>query len=220
MIKQTCCFIVVLLLLSPTMIFSQSFTGGAKVGFDISQVDSDQHGGYKTIFPTGSLYAQTNFGDEQRASIALGISYIRKGSKEVEKDATGDITKIFAIQLDYIEVPVTFSWRLNKFRIPHIVDYTFKNKFCLEIGLSYAYLIKAQVNHGQGFIEPDRAFFNYDCGTHIGLTYFIGDHFFLNYRFSYTLFFLPIRKHPGGQVYGLNRGLYNNVMIFTVGWEF
>jgi hypothetical protein len=217
---RSCFVVLILLLLTPTMIFSQSFTGGAKLGFSTSQVDGDERGGYHTIFPTGCLYAKTFFGEQQRASLALGVSYIRKGSKEVKKDETGDIKSIYAIRLQYIELPLTFSWQLNKFKIPRIVDYTFKNKICLELGVSYAYLIKAEVNHGQGFIEPDRAFFNYDCGFHLGLTYFIGKHFFLNYRFSYTFFFLPIRKHPGGQVYRLNRGSYNNVMMFSVGCEF
>jgi len=212
-------FVFIVLLLAPIVSFSQSFTGGLKLGFDISQVDGDRRGGYSAIFPTGSLYAQTSFGDEQRASLALGVSYIRKGSKEIKKDEYGDITSIFAIRLQYIELPLTFSWQMNKFKIPRLVDYTFKNKFCLEAGVSYAYLMKAEVNEGQGFLAPDKAFFNYDCGIHLGLKYYIGEHFFLNYRFSYTFFFLPIRKHPGGQVYRLNRGVYNNVMIFTVGWE-
>jgi len=211
---------IIILVFAHTTVFPQSFTGGMKLGFNISQVDGDQRGNYSAIFPTGSLFAKTCFGAEQRAAFALGISYIRKGSKEVKKDETGDITSIFGIRLQYIELPLTFSWQLNKFKIPKLTDYTFKNKLCLEAGISYAYLIKAEVNHGQGFVEPDRAFFNYDCGFHLGLTYFIGKHFFLNYRFSYTFFFLPIRKHPGGQTYRLNRGVYNNVMIFNVGWEF
>jgi len=208
-----------LFLLAPAVMFAQSFTGGLRLGFDISQVDGDQRAGYSAIFPTGCLYAKTSFGAEHRASLSLGVSYIRKGSKEVKKTKTGDIASIYAIRLQYIELPLTFAWRLNKFKIPRLVDYTFRNRLCIEAGFSYAYLMKAEVNHGQGFIEPDRAFFKYDCGVHLGLTYFIGEHFFLNYRFSYTFFFLPIRKHPGGQVYRLNRGTYNNVMIFTVGWE-
>lgn len=211
--------VLVLLLLAPAVMFAQSFTGGLKLGFDVSQVDGDRRGGYSAIFPTGCLYAKTSFGSEQRASMSLGVSYIRKGSKEVKKNDYGEITSIFAIRLEYIEMPLTFSWQLEKFKIPRLVDYTFKNKLCLEAGVSYAYLLKAQINEGQGFLSPDRVFFNYDCGIHLGLTYYIGEHFFLNYRFSYTFFFLPIRKHPGGQVYRLNRGIYNNVMIFTVGWE-
>ena len=170
--------IVVFLLLVPTLAFSQSFTGGLKLGFDISQVDGDQRGGYSAIFPTGCLYAKTNFGDEQRAALSLGLSYIRKGSKEVKKNDAGEITSVYAIRLEYIELPLTFSWQLNKFKIPRIVDYTFKNKLCLEAGISYAYLIKSKVNNGYGFVEPDREFFKYDCGMHLGLTYFIGKHFF------------------------------------------
>lgn len=201
-------------------VFSQSFTGGAKLGFNISQVDGDQRGGYSAIFPTGCLYAQTNFGENDRASLALGVSYIRKGSKQVTKNEYGDITSIYAIRLDYVEMPLTFAWQLEKFKIPRIVDYTFKNKLCVELGVSYAYLIKAQINEGQGFMEPARAFFKYDCGFHLGLSYYVGEHFFINYRFAYTFFFLPIRKHPGGQTYRLNCGVYNNVMALTVGWKF
>ncbi len=200
--------------------FSQSFGGGVKAGFNISQVDGDMRGGYSTIFPTACIYAQTNFGEQQRAALSLGISYIRKGSKHIGKNELGDIISIYAIRLQYIEMPLTFSWQLNKFKIPRLVDYTFKNKLCLEAGLSYAYLIDAKINEGQGFMEPARAFNKYDCGIHIGLSYLIGEHFFINYRFSYTLFFLPIRKHPGGQVHLLNRGVYNNVMALTVGWKF
>lgn len=212
-------FVATLLILASLLSFSQSFTGGLKLGFDISQVDGDRRGGYSAIFPTGCLYAKTSFGESQRASMSLGVSYIRKGSKEVKKNDAGEITSIFAIRLQYIEMPLTFSWQLEKFKIPRLVDYTFKNKLCIEAGVSYAYLLKAEVNEGQGFLDPPKAFFDYDCGIHLGLTYYIGEHFFLNYRFSYTFFFLPIRKHPGGQVYRLNRGVYNNVMIFTIGWE-
>ncbi|MBR3946925.1 MAG: outer membrane beta-barrel protein [Bacteroidales bacterium] len=212
-------FFATLLILASLLSFSQSFTGGLKLGFDISQVDGDRRGGYSAIFPTGCLYAKTSFGESQRASMSLGVSYIRKGSKEVKKNDAGEITSIFAIRLQYIEMPLTFSWQLEKFKIPRLVDYTFKNKLCIEAGVSYAYLLKAEVNEGQGFLDPPKAFFDYDCGMHLGLTYYIGEHFFLNYRFSYTFFFLPIRKHPGGQVYRLNRGVYNNVMIFTIGWE-
>ena len=212
-------FVATLLIFASLLSFSQSFTGGLKLGFDISQVDGDRRGGYSAIFPTGCLYAKTSFGESQRASMSLGVSYIRKGSKEVKKNDAGEITSIFAIRLQYIEMPLTFSWQLEKFKIPRLVDYTFKNKLCIEAGVSYAYLLKAEVNEGQGFLDPPKAFFDYDCGIHLGLTYYIGEHFFLNYRFSYTFFFLPIRKHPGGQVYRLNRGVYNNVMIFTVGWE-
>lgn len=212
-------FVAILLILASLLSFSQSFTGGLKLGFDISQVDGDRRGGYSAIFPTGCLYAKTSFGESQRASMSLGVSYIRKGSKEVKKNDAGEITSIFAIRLQYIEMPLTFSWQLEKFKIPRLVDYTFKNKLCIEAGVSYAYLLKAEVNEGQGFLDPPKAFFDYDCGIHLGLTYYIGEHFFLNYRFSYTFFFLPIRKHPGGQVYRLNRGVYNNVMIFTIGWE-
>lgn len=212
-------FVATLLILASLLSFSQSFTGGLKLGFDISQVDGDRRGGYSAIFPTGCLYAKTSFGESQRASMPLGVSYIRKGSKEVKKNDAGEITSIFAIRLQYIEMPLTFSWQLEKFKIPRLVDYTFKNKLCIEAGVSYAYLMKAEVNEGQGFLDPPKAFFDYDCGIHLGLTYYIGEHFVLNYRFSYTFFFLPIRKHPGGQVYRLNRGVYNNVMIFTIGWE-
>jgi len=32
-------------------------------------------------------------------------------------------------------------------------------------------------------------------------------------RFNYSL--LPVREHPGNQVYWLNRGQYNNAMLFS-----
>lgn len=209
-----------LLVVESNFLQAQNFGGGVQLGFNISQIDGDQRGGYSTIFPTGGLFAQTNFGNDNRAGVSLAITYIRKGSKQIKRSESGDISSIYATRLQYIELPVVFSWQLEKFKIPRLVDYTFRNKICFEVGLSYAYLLKAELNEGQDFMPPARAYNNYDIGFLLGLKYYIGEHFFVNYRFSYTMFFTPIRKHPGGQVRWFNRGAYNNVMMLLVGWEF
>lgn len=215
--------IPVLLILIINSAFGQSFSGGLNAGFLISQVDGDQGGGYHKGFATGGAYVRTIVGEKQRAMFSLGLYYRQKGSKRVNKDNAGDIIEYYRIRLDYIELPLTFSYQIKAFKIPKVVDYELKNRLNLDLGVSYGYLLHSEIDEGYGAMDPyviGRPFKKSEFAWHIGLSYYFTEHWFFNYKFSYTFHMLPIRPHPGGQVYRFNRGQYNNVMIFSIGYEF
>ena len=198
---------------------SQSFYGGIIVGTTISQVDGDNYGGYHKISPLAGVFVRNAFNESW--GMYSGIEYKRKGSKEVQKNDAGYVTHFYAMHLDYIEVPLLATYRLKKIGIPGVFSYSFNNEFLFDFGLSFAYLIKSAEDDGTGIIQvAGRPFRDYEIAHHIGLNYNLTQNWILSWRFSYSLFMLPIREFPGGQVYWFNRGQYNHNMSFAIKYEF
>ena len=212
-------FFTILLLLNVCLVSGQSFYGGITAGATISQVDGDYLGGYHKISPFGGVYVRNTFNNNWGAS--AGIEYKRKGSKEVQKDKAGNIVRFYSMNMDYIEIPFFLNYDLDRIGIPGLFDYTFKNNLLLEFGVSGAYLIKGTEDFGSGAIPPPtRPFRKYEIANHVGINYQLSEHWFAYWRFSYTFIFLPVREHPGAQVYWFNRGQYNNNMSFAIKYEF
>jgi len=201
-----------------SFLYSQSFYGGLNLGFNISQVDGDNFSGYHKIAPSGGVYVRNTF-KNPNWEVSLGALYKHKGSRDAKKDDDGNIESVYSINLNYIEIPLMFGYKLDKIGIPGLFNYYFKNDLLLEFGVSYAYLVK-----GTEFFDhvanPNKQFKKYEIANHIGLIYRLSQHWLLNYRFSYTFVFLPIHPHPGGQVNWFNRGMYNNNMNFSIIYEF
>ncbi|MDR2836605.1 MAG: PorT family protein [Bacteroidales bacterium] len=197
---------------------SQSFYGGLKFGGLISQVDGDSHGGYHKISPTGGIYVRNTFLSNQKWGASLELNYRNKGSNHSGKDETETRRELFAIDLHYIELPIMFNYKIDKFKLPSLFDYTLKNNLLVEFGPSVSYLIK-----GESYIyrqaQNDKEFRKIEVALNVGVTYYFAKRWFANYRFSYTFPFTPIKPHPGGQTRFLNRGQYNNCMSFSVGFE-
>lgn len=213
-------FITILTIFITAKINAQSFYGGITIGTTLSQVDGDDYGGFHKISPLGGFFVRNTYNNKWGTS--LSIEYKRKGSKAVTKDKYGYVVKYYAINLDYIELPVMVNYKLEKFKIPSLIDYSFTNDFIIEFGLSAAYLIKGSDDFGHGPALPtgSRVFTKYEIANHFGLNYYLNEHCCVNTRFSYTFPFLPIRKHPGGQVYWFNRGQYNHNLSFAIKYEF
>lgn len=211
-------FVLIILLTNVIMVSGQSFYGGLIMGTTISQVDGDNYGGYHKISPLGGFYVRNTFGDKWGASAS--IEYKRKGSKEVQKNEYHETTRLYNLSLDYIEVPVMINYKIESVGIPGLFKFTIPNDLLIDFGFSYAYLLHSQemIN---GSVDPTAdAFRKYEVANHLGLNYHLNDHWMINWRISYTFIFLPIREHPGGQVYWFNRGQYNHGMSFALKYEF
>ncbi|MDR2011435.1 MAG: PorT family protein [Bacteroidales bacterium] len=198
--------------------FSQSFHGGLNLGATISQVDGDSHSGFHKVFPSGGVYVRTEFLNSDWG-ISMSILYKNKGSRSFKKNEYGDVIDNYAIKLHYIEVPFLFTYLIKKIGIPGLFEYKFKRDLYIELGPSFGYLIKG-TEYFDNLDYRTIDFKRYEIALHAGLTYGLNDHWFLNFRYSYTFPFLPIAPHPGGQVYWLNRGMYNNNMNFSLIYEF
>lgn len=214
--KNFLVYISFLLTISP--VFGQSFYGGINAGTTSSQVDGDNYGGYHKISPLIGFYVRNTFNESWGASI--GLEYKRKGSKEVQKNQYNDITRIYNLSLDYIELPFMINYKIKSIGIPGLFKYDFPNDLYIELGLSYSYLLHSKENIN-GSIDPlAKPFRKYEIADHLGLCYRLNPHWLVYWRFSYTFIFLPIREHPGGQVYWFNRGQYNHNMSFSLKYEF
>jgi len=210
---------IILLLTISTIGYCQNFYGGINLGTTISQVDGDNFGGYHKISPLGGVYVRNTFNDKW--GMYAGIEYKRKGSKEVQKNEAGYVVFYYAMNADYIEIPVLATYNIKKIGIPGLFSYSLKKDFIFDFGVSYSYLIKGTEDNGTGPIPPPtRPFRKYEIANHIGLNYKLSDHIWASWRLSYTFLFLPVRDHPGGQVYWFNRGQYNHNQSFSIKYEF
>lgn len=211
-------FVYILFLTIICPVFGQSFYGGIIAGTTISQVDGDNYGGYHKISPLGGFYVRNTFSEKWGTSV--GLEYKRKGSKEVQKNQYHVITRVYNLSLDYIELPFFINYKIESIGVPGLFNYNLPNDLFIEFGVSYSYLLhsKEDIN---GSIDPlAKAFRKYEVADHLGLTYRLNPHWLIYWRFSYTFIFLPIREHPGGQVYWFNRGQYNHNMSFSIKYEF
>lgn len=210
--------ITILFLLNVCLVSGQSFYGGFTAGTTISQVDGDNYGGYHKISPLGGVYVRNMF--NQKWGMFAGIEYKRKGSREAQKNEYHEIIRLYNLSLDYIEVPFLLTYQIDKLSIPSIFSYQIPSDLFIDFGISYAYLVhsKEEIN---GSIDPlAKDFRKYEIANHVGLNYRLNEHLFACWRFSYTFILLPVREHPGGQVFWFNRGQYNHNMSFAIKYEF
>lgn len=196
---------------------SQSFYGGIIAGTTISQVDGDSYGGYHKISPLGGIFVRNAFNDKW--GMIAGIEYKRKGSKEIKKNDY-EITRIYNLSLDYIEVPIMVSRNIKQLGLPGVFMLDIPNDLYFDFGFSYAYLINSKEETNGIISQPSRQFRKYEIANHIGLNYRLNQNWLVCWRFSYTFILTPIREHPGGQVYWFNRGQYNHNMSFAFKYEF
>lgn len=200
-------------------LFSQQFNGGLMLGATLSQVDGDNYGGYHKIMPTGGVYVRSTFSDNFEMNI--GIEYKQKGCREVQKDKDGATYFFYHSKLSYVEIPILFSKNIKELKLKNLFYYKFKNPFFLDMGVSIGYLIKGTENTGSGDIVPTyRPYSKFETALNCGITYYITPHWAPFFKISYTFPLLPIKQHPGGQVYLLNRGQYNNNLNFGIKYEF
>lgn len=210
--------------------YSQNFYGGVKAGVNLSQVDGDDFGGYNKIAPFGGVYVRNTFNNKWGG--LMGIKYKHKGSKDVKR-RDGMVYHYYEIRLDYIEIPVLATYKLERFGIPSLFDYEFENDFFLEFGASYSYLIQGTEDFGSGPITPEesvsyRDFKSYDISTQAGMFYRLNENWLINLRWSYTFFLFPVRDHPGDSsvthwshwIKFFNRGEYNRNINLSVMYEF
>ncbi|MDD4148619.1 MAG: outer membrane beta-barrel protein [Bacteroidales bacterium] len=212
-----CILSILVLLLFSLNSNSQSFYGGIIAGTTISQVDGDSYGGYHKISPLGGVFVRNAFNDKW--GMTVGIEYKRKGSKEVKKNDY-EITRIYNLSLDYIEVPIMVSRNIKQLGLPGVFMLDIPNDLYFDFGFSYAYLINSKEETNGIISQSSRQFRKYEIANHIGLNYRLSEHWLASWRMSYTFLLTPIREHSDGNVYWFNRGQYNHNMSFAIKYEF
>ncbi len=178
------------------------FSGGLILGGNFTQVDGDTFYGYHKVGINAGGVVYVHFSPVYGASMEL--DYTQKGSRGeivTESPYIGEYVEKYFMNLNYVEVPVTFH------AISHGCDF--------EAGLSYARLI-----HSSESVEADvpvvidpvlNRFNTQDLDYIFGLGRKIYKKWYANARFQYSI--TSIRsadRIPAGYGYG-NNGQYNNM---------
>lgn len=181
----------------------QRFHGGAMGGLAATQLDGDNLGGYNK--PGVRVGGWVNTPIKPNVIMQLELEYIQKGSKVSESEIK--IGKYYHSLLNYIQVSLLAKTSLMK-----MLDG--------EAGLAGGYMTRSvEDKDGGGFIEPEPedAFTDFEFSGMVGLSYALSKNLEANARFNYSL--LPVRDHPGGQKWLLNRGQFNNAMLFSLYYQ-
>jgi hypothetical protein len=192
---------------------AQNFYGGITGGAVITQYNGDNRGGYNKIGPKAGIFILRELSESWNYQIEL--IFIQKGSQySGEKNLA-----YYNLRLRYLELPLSIQYHLKGIHIPGLIDFDINRPLYPEIGISAAYLLQAmEDDNGGGLAEPADPFKPYDFSLHAGINYYLNNHWIFHFRYSYS--FIPVREHPGGQTYLLDRGQYNNVLHFTLNYRF
>ena len=184
----------------PYYALSQQFNGGILGGVSASEISGDRlEGPNKAGIYAGGF---VNRYISEKSSIQMELDFIQKGSRK--NPDTLDNSNFYLLRLNYVELFVHYKW-------------DFSNVFTLEAGPSYGILINSyEEADGQVLSEPP--FNSGDLSGNIGLFFTLTEHWRFNMRYSNSI--LAVRAHSKGQTYKWNRGQYNEVLSFTLHYQF
>lgn len=185
--------IIILLVFASQFLFSQGFKGGVFGGMVASQLDGDANDGYHKFGFQGGVYSRYVFSD--KLSLLNELKFIQKGSSRTDED---DPYSNFKVKLNYIELPV-------------ILDYQVKEKLVIGGGLSYGYLISAEVEDGAGLIpKEDLPYSDSDIDALVHVKYIFNDHLWISTKFAYSIFYITSTTPKQS----------NNLISLELGYEF
>ena len=166
-----------------------------------SQISGDGLGGWDKFGVTGGAYVNAPLSSKN--GLRIGIYYTEKGAR-TKRDTLNFNT--FAYRLKYIEVPVQMSYQ--------------NGPFTFLTGFYYGRLIRQDILSNSLSYPVLPAFRNYDIGIALGTTLQLGDHLFLEGKFSTSI--IPTRPSPNfanpNSYY--EKGNYNQVLYFLIGRNF
>lgn len=197
-------FLFILISFSFSGLSQLEFSGGIELGVSSTQLSGDALSGFDKFGLSAGPYVRTTF--SEKSSARLGILYLNKGSKKNANPKNGDLI-IYAIRLNYVEVPITYSYSIHNIRA--------------EGGLAVGRLISSSELGTDGrerdFVFP---FEKMDYSVIVGVNYFFSENIFVNGRWSQSV--IPVRKSPSvvnsGSFY--EAGMYNTALQFMIGFEF
>ena len=186
---------------------AQSFSGGALVGFNATQVSGDNLGGYDKAGISGGFFVGKKL--NEKSELEMRITYSEKGSRDVPNFEKGKYTAYY-MRLKYIEVPVIYKY---KYKIVWLMA-----------GLSGGYLISSSIANESGpypvnSIE-NRPFKKYEVCSQFAVALPFADTWEIELKSADTFPLLPIRPHASGANYRLNFGQLNSVLTFSLKYVF
>lgn len=178
----------------------QNFEGGVLGGLTASQIDGDNYRGYNKVGLQGGAWVRRKF------------TYTLEGQMEIRYVQKG------ALKTNTVKDPTYSRTALHYVDIPLMAQYVYNEQMVIELGIDPEVLVKARLEDENGIIPiPDPTYNRFTMSAVAGLGYRFLEVFSVHFRFNYSI--LPIRAHPSGQTYLLNRGHYSNVLSFAVYYQ-
>ena len=205
--KRTLFLFLFLILLSVQLVKSQSFAGGALLGFNASQVSGDNLGGYDKAGISGGFFVSKPI--NEKSELEMRITYSAKGSRDVPNFEKGKYSAYY-LKLNYVEVPILYRY---KFKMVWLMA-----------GLSGGYLISSSIANQSGPIPENsvenRPFKKYEVCSQLGVALPFADHWEVELKSADTFALLPVRPHASGANFRLNFGQLNSVLAFSLKYRF
>ena len=196
------CFVAISLyfLFASGSLKGQVFNAGITAGINISQVEGDGFAGYNKAGPLFGLFVNTFF--REYFAWQMEILYASKGSR---LRTTLEDPRYYRIDLGYIEIPLMLRYFIN-------------SGLSAEAGLSGGNLFRSREEDELGELPVSLPFRKTEFAAQGGMVYMLTDKLSAGARLSFSLF--PVREHAGGGKYWFNRGQNNNVLSFTLKYQF
>ncbi len=217
--------LITLFALSFSLSFAQKFKGGLILGFantDVYGTDPEDVDYNKIGFNIGLF---TELPISEKSDLRFEMYFIQKGSYiPPPTDSVSIANGIFSsyrLRLNYVEFPIIYSHKL-----PFTVAGKTIDRFCMEIGPSFGFLVYSDEDYNQNGPNPvyGTQFKKYDISAALGFSYLIAEGFKFHFRYENSI--LPIRPHPGGttginpNTYYYNSGEVNMVFTYTLSYTF
>lgn len=203
-----------------TTTLSQNFFGGLVLGGTMSQVDGDARGGYNKVGIAGGAFAGLCL--SENLDIQMELKYIQKGSlsNDVENNP---LTDPFLIKLDYVDLPIVFSYNLNKVNINDINLSWLK----VEFGLSFDVLVNARQEIQGVPVVASNPWNRFVVNTIVGVRVNVNENIEIGLRAVDAMISIcKSSKYPynNGNVNYVQRllpyyGMFNDVLQLAVFWR-
>jgi hypothetical protein len=193
---------IILTLLFTFTAYSQPFEGGFFVGLSASQVDGDTYSGYNKLGITAGGYITKDI--NRQSNWKAELRYIQRGAYN-----KGNVQNpsLYKLTLHYAEIPLMCQLEVIE-------------KVVLDLGVAPdIYLFHSEEDEYGDLPQDDYpAFHRFGLGGLVGANYKLTENIIAGARFNYSI--IPIRDHPSGQTYLLNRGQYSNVVSLSIYYHF
>ncbi|NOZ46591.1 MAG: PorT family protein [Chlorobi bacterium] len=192
--------IILILIFSGLLSFSQEFSGGMFGGFTASQVDGDGYGGYNK--PGAILGAFVSRKINSDWNWQMELLYAQRGSKKNMQPQKGDYI-FYKMHLEYLEIPL-------------VLTYSYSSSFSFEGGFSVGRLVR-WYEENEREIFYSNPFYKYAISSIIGVRYTLTDKIKIGLRETYSL--RPIRGYSNGGRWWYKIGQFSNSLSFVVYYE-
>lgn len=184
---------------------AQSFKSSAFVGFSMSQISGDNLGGYNKPGIVGGIAIEREL--SEKWNVEMQMMYIQKGSRKFPDLKNNDFTR-YILNLNYIEVPLMFKYKFERFKI--------------ELGLSNGLMYKSYVANETGPYPANSdermPFHKWELSYNLGVSFPLTKKFEICGRINHSL--LPVRINRAYQLHWVDRGQFNDVLIWFIKYRF